>query len=117
MATGIDYLTAKLNNAMESAHVNPALQGLVIGGICQGIGVVLSFLPIIVTLFFFLSIIEDSGYTFPVFYDLDLDASMTYGTNSIPVTFFINADGHLVAYAQGTTSADVLMQGIGMITE
>ena len=63
MATGIDYLTAKLNNAMESAHVNPALQGLVIGGICQGIGVVLSFLPIIVTLFFFLSIIEDSGYT------------------------------------------------------
>ena len=63
MATGIDYLTAKLNNAMEGAHVNPALQGLVIGGICQGIGVVLSFLPIIVTLFFFLSIIEDSGYT------------------------------------------------------
>lgn len=63
MATGIDYLTAKLNNAMESAHLNPALQGLVIGGICQGIGVVLSFLPIIVTLFFFLSIIEDSGYT------------------------------------------------------
>ena len=63
MATGIDFLTTKLNNAMESAHVNPALQGLVIGGICQGIGVVLSFLPIIVTLFFFLSIIEDSGYT------------------------------------------------------
>ena len=63
MATGIDFLTTKLNNAMEGAHVNPALQGLVIGGICQGIGVVLSFLPIIVTLFFFLSIIEDSGYT------------------------------------------------------
>ena len=61
--------------------------------------------------------IEDSGYTFPVFYDLDLDASMTYGTSSIPVTFFIDADGHLVAYAQGTTSADVLEQGIGMITE
>ena len=61
--------------------------------------------------------IENSGYTFPVFYDLDLDASMTYGTNSIPVTFFIDPDGHLVAYAQGTTSADVLMQGIGMIAE
>ena len=61
--------------------------------------------------------IADSGYTFPVFYDLDLDASMTYGTNSIPVTFFIDADGHLIAYAQGTTSADVLEQGIGMITE
>ena len=61
--------------------------------------------------------IEDSGYTFPVFYDLDLDASMTYGTNSIPVTFFIDPDGHLIAYAQGTTSADVLEQGIGMIAE
>ena len=61
--------------------------------------------------------ITDSGYTFPVFYDLDLDASMTYGTNSIPVTFFIDADGHLIAYAQGTTSADVLEQGIGMIAE
>jgi thiol-disulfide isomerase/thioredoxin len=61
--------------------------------------------------------IEDSGYTFPVFYDLDLDASMTYGTSSIPVTFFIDPDGHLIAYAQGTTSADVLEQGIGMITE
>lgn len=61
--------------------------------------------------------IADSGYTFPVFYDLDLDASMTYGTNSIPVTFFIDADGHLIAYARGTTSADVLLQCIGMITE
>ena len=61
--------------------------------------------------------IAGSGYTFPVFYDLDLDASMTYGANSIPVTFFIDADGYLTAYAQGTTSADVLQQGIGMITK
>ena len=63
------------------------------------------------------SFIADSGYTFPVFYDLDLDASMTYGTNSIPMTFFIDAEGYLTAYTQGTTSADVLLQGIGMITE
>ena len=63
------------------------------------------------------SFITDSGYTFPVFYDLDLDASMTYGTSSIPVTFFIDGEGYLTAYTQGTTSADVLEQGIGMITE
>ena len=63
MASGIGFLTGNLNEAMESADVNPALQGLVIDGVCQGVGVVLSFLPIIVTLFFFLSIIEDSGYT------------------------------------------------------
>ena len=61
--------------------------------------------------------IAGSGYTFPVFYDLDLVASMTYGTNSIPVTFFIDADGYLTAYSPGMTSADVLEQGIGMITE
>ena len=61
--------------------------------------------------------IADSGYTFPVFYDLDLDASMTYGASSIPMTFFIDAEGYLTAYTQGTTSADVLLQGIGMITE
>ena len=63
------------------------------------------------------SFIADSGYTFPVFYDLDLDASMTYGTSSIPMTFFIDAEGYLTAYTQGTTNADVLLQGIGMITE
>ncbi len=63
MASGIGFLTGNLNEAMENADVNPALQGLVIDGVCQGVGVVLSFLPIIVTLFFFLSIIEDSGYT------------------------------------------------------
>lgn len=63
MASGIGFLTGKLDAVMEGADVNPALQGLVIDGVCQGIGVVLSFLPIIVTLFFFLSIIEDSGYT------------------------------------------------------
>ena len=61
--SGVSFVTDKLSAAMESADVNPALQGLVIDGVCQGVGVVLSFLPIIVTLFFFLSLIEDSGYT------------------------------------------------------
>ena len=63
------------------------------------------------------SFVEDSGYTFPVYYDTDLDASATYGTNSIPMTFFIDKDGYLTAYAQGAINADLLQQGIGMITE
>ena len=61
--------------------------------------------------------VADSGYTFPVYYDTDLDASMTYGTSSIPMTFFIDAEGYLTAYAQGAISAEMLQQGIGMIAE
>ena len=61
--------------------------------------------------------IEESGYTFPVFFDTETEGAMTYGAYSIPMTFFINSDGNLVAYVQGMTSADVLEQGIGMITE
>ncbi len=61
--------------------------------------------------------IEESGYTFPVFFDTQTEGAMAYGTYSIPMTFFINADGNLVAYVQGMTSSDVLLQGIGMITE
>ena len=61
--------------------------------------------------------IADSGYTFPVFFDTEAEGAMTYGTYSIPMTFFINSDGNLVAYVQGMTSADVLEQGIGMIVE
>jgi len=61
--------------------------------------------------------IADSGYTFPVFFDTETEGAMTYGAYSIPMTFFINSDGNLVAYVQGMTSAGVLEQGIGMITE
>lgn len=61
--------------------------------------------------------LAESGYTFPVYFDTASEAAMTYGASSIPVTFFIDADGYLTAYARGTTSADVLQQGIGMITE
>ena len=63
MAEGIGALAEITDAAMSKAHVNPALQGLVVNGIFEGVGTVLSFLPLIVTLFFFLSLIEDSGYT------------------------------------------------------
>ena len=59
---GIDRLTAMTDQALSAAKVNEVLHGLVIDGIFAGVGSVLSFLPIIVTLFFFLSIMEDSGY-------------------------------------------------------
>ena len=61
---GITALTEWVDGALTAAHVNTVLHGLVIDGIFSGVGSVLSFLPIIVTLFFFLSMMEDSGYTF-----------------------------------------------------
>ncbi len=61
--------------------------------------------------------LDGSGYTFPVYFDTAAEGAMAYGTYSIPMTFFINSEGNLVAYVQGMTSADVLEQGIGMITE
>lgn len=54
-------------------------------------------------------------YSFPVYYDTDMDASNTYGIQSIPTTYFIDADGYLIAYANGAMSGDTLKQGIGMI--
>ena len=62
MDMGISYLSDLCNSAMVSANVNEVLQSLVINGIFVGVGSVLSFLPIIVVLFFFLSLLEDSGY-------------------------------------------------------
>ena len=59
--------------------------------------------------------IADAGYSFPVYYDTDLDAAGTYGISSIPTTFFINAEGKLVAYYTGAMSAATLAQGIMMI--
>ena len=59
---GIDKLTAVLDGVLTSAGVNEVLHSLIIDGIFAGIGSVLSFIPIIVTLFFFLSLLEDSGY-------------------------------------------------------
>ena len=56
---------------LTAANVNPAIHGLVIDGIFSGVGSVLSFLPVIVTLFFFLSLMEDSGYIARVAFFMD----------------------------------------------
>ena len=68
---GIDALSNVVDNALTAAHVNEVIHGLIIKGIFAGVGSVLSFLPIIVTLFFFLSLLEDSGYIARVAYVMD----------------------------------------------
>ena len=68
---GIDALTVAADGWMTAANVSQALHGLVIDGIFGGVGSVLSFLPIVVTLFFFLSIMEDSGYVARVAFFMD----------------------------------------------
>ena len=59
--------------------------------------------------------VEDSGYSFPVYYDTDLDAAYKYGVNSIPATYFIDADGHAIFRGKGAISAEALQYGIDMI--
>lgn len=71
LETGIEALTAVIDQWMTAAGVNHALHGLVIDGIFGGVGSVLSFLPIVVTLFFFLSLMEDSGYVARVAFFMD----------------------------------------------
>ena len=71
MAMGIEALTATVDNALSKGEVNDALHGLVINGIFEGVGSILSFLPIIVTMFFFLSLLEDSGYIARVAFVMD----------------------------------------------
>ena len=68
---GVSFLTELAAQALDAIHINPILRGLVIGGIFPGVGSVLSFLPIIVTLFFFLSLLEDSGYIARVAFFMD----------------------------------------------
>lgn len=68
---GIGWLTDLTDSAMTAANVSPVLHSLVIDGIFNGVGSVLSFLPIIVTLFFFLSMLEDSGYMARVAFVMD----------------------------------------------
>ena len=71
LETGIDALTGLADTALTNAGVNEVIHGLVIDGIFAGVGSVLSFLPIIVTLFFFLSLLEDSGYIARVAFFMD----------------------------------------------
>ena len=59
--------------------------------------------------------IAEKGYTFPVLFDTDADAAMTYSVYSLPTTYFIDAEGYLVAQATGAISADTLQRGIDMI--
>lgn len=71
LSFGIDLLTKGVSDALTSYGINPVVHSLVINGIFAGVGSVLSFLPIIVVLFFFLSILEDSGYMARVAFVMD----------------------------------------------
>ena len=61
------------------------------------------------------SFISDSGYTFPVYFDTTSVGAYTYGASSIPLTFFIDAEGNLTAYYMGAMSESILQQGVDMI--
>ena len=62
-----------------------------------------------------MSFIEESQYTFPVFYDTESSAAMAYGAYSLPTTYFIDADGYAIAQATGAIDAATLQRGIDMI--
>ena len=71
VALGMERLTAAVDGALAAAGVNDVIHGLIISGIFEGVGSVLSFLPIIVVMFFFLSLLEDSGYMARVAFFMD----------------------------------------------
>ena len=71
LEAGIDFLTGLTDEALTRAGVNEVIHGLIIDGIFAGVGSVLSFVPIICTLFFFLSLLEDSGYIARVAFFMD----------------------------------------------
>lgn len=71
LTMGIDALTSLADRALTSYGINPVVHSLVIDGIFAGIGSVLSFLPVIVVLFFFLSVLEDTGYMARVAFVMD----------------------------------------------
>lgn len=59
--------------------------------------------------------IEQKGFSFPVFYDLDMTASTSYGAYSLPTTYFIDAQGYGIAAARGAIDAETLQKGLDMI--
>jgi len=61
--------------------------------------------------------IADSGYTFPVYYDTQMEAMFTYGAYSLPVTYFFDAEGYGIAQGTGALDKDTLLRGIAMISE
>ncbi|MCQ2406336.1 MAG: ferrous iron transport protein B [Oscillospiraceae bacterium] len=71
LASGIDRLTELVDSALTTANVGPGLHSLIVDGIFAGVGSVLSFIPVIIVLFFFLSLLEDSGYMARVAFIMD----------------------------------------------
>lgn len=71
LENGVGYITTIVDSLLTNANINEVLHSLIIDGIFNGVGAVLSFLPIIITLFFFLSILEDSGYMARVAFIMD----------------------------------------------
>lgn len=71
MSLGVDSVISLIDNALTAVQINPLVHSLVVDGICNGVGSVISFLPTIVTLFFFLSILEDTGYMARVAFVMD----------------------------------------------
>jgi len=63
------------------------------------------------------SFIQKKKYTFPVYFDIDLDATMAYGIRSIPTTYFIDKDGYIVSVANGIIDPAALEKGLGMIED
>ena len=61
------------------------------------------------------SFIEEKGYTFPVYYDTEYSAAITYSVSSLPTTYFIDTEGNLIAHARGAIDAATLQKGIDMI--
>ena len=61
--------------------------------------------------------IASGGYTFPVYYDTDIDAAIQYGVQAVPVTYFVNAEGYLMAYAQGALNENMLQQGVDLLLQ
>jgi len=60
--------------------------------------------------------VAEKGYAFPVFFDTGMDAAATYGVNSLPTTYFIDADGYAIAQAMGAIDEEALQRGIDLIT-
>ena len=71
LQSGIDALKALIETGMQAVHVNQVIQSLILNGIFEGVGTVVSFLPVVVLLFFFLSLLEDSGYIARVAFVMD----------------------------------------------
>lgn len=59
--------------------------------------------------------VNDMGYTFPVYFDTDMSAALAYNAVSIPITYLIDTNGNIVAYASGAVEEEALREGIGMI--